>query len=518
MNWFAIVAGAPMPVIGSPAKPRMLTEYRQRYSDFQTEIRREKFLFFAGRKERLEIAHFFSDYSDLFTRAAADELRAALAVTAKYRETERDAIRLLIAFAADGYLQLRARLLTEEIGNYEAQASIEWDGRQLSFHQSAIALSNEPDPARRRDLSARRAEVIRGAQDLRAERLEQLHAAACELGHTSYLAMYRELHGVDYENLAARSSSLLSQTESQYASFLAPLLLRDAHVQLDEASCADLTYLQRLTRFDRFFPREGLLPVYCETFAGLGIRTEKQPNIELDLEMRPGKRSRAFCSPIRVPDEVKLVITPVGGQADYQAFFHQAGHAQQAGWTSRNLHPEFRFGGDYAVTEAQAFLFHYLVAEPHWLAEMLRLTESAELRQALAVHKLMRVRRQAARLQYEVELHAGKLVGVAGPRYAELLTDGVRLRYDETEHLSDLDDGFYGANSLRAWALEAQLREYLKSRFGTRWWTSRKAGETLIDIWNTGGRYTAEALASLVGLGKLSFDWLASELLEQMAA
>jgi hypothetical protein len=272
-----------------------------------------------------------------------------------------------------------------------------------------------------------------------------------------------------------------------------------------------------LTRFDLFFPRERLSEIYRATFAGLGINTEKQPHIEIDSEPRPRKHPRAFCASIRVPDEIKLVINPSGGQADYQAFFHEAGHAQHFAWTSRHLHPEFRFTGDYAVTETYAFLFNYLVLDQRWLSEMLGFTESADFRHALAVHKLMIVRRYAAKLSYEVELHAGKLIGLAGPRYAELLTDGARLRYDETEHLSDLDDGFYAANYLRAWALETQLREYLKTKFGTRWWASRKAGEMLIDLWNTGNRYSAEGLASLIGLGEISFDWLASELLAQVA-
>ena len=494
----------------------MLAEYRQRFSDFNTELVREEYLFRAGRKENYETAHIFSEYSDLFKRAAVEELRAALAATAEYRETEREAIKRLIAFALDGYLESRVRELSEEIGGYEARATIEWGGRVISFHQSATELANEPDPVRRRDLYARRAEVIKGTQDLRAERLERLHEAARESGYESYLAMYRELRGIDYGRLAERLAQFLAQTESQYVTALGPLLARDAHISIDEASRADLPHLKRLTRFDRFFPRGRLIEVYRATFAGLGINVNQQPNIEIDAEPRPRKHPRAFCSPIRIPEEVKLVIRPAGGQSDYQAFLHEAGHAQHFGWASRQLLPEFRFGGDYAVTETYAFLFNYLVLDPRWLAEMLGFAESGEFRHAVTVHKLMTVRRYAAKLLYEVELHAGKLAGVAGPRYAELLTDGVRVRFDETEYLSDLDDAFYAANYLRAWALEAQLREHLKSRFGARWWTSRKAGEELIDLWNTGNRYTAESLASLVGLGEVSFDWLASELLNQV--
>ena len=38
----------------------------------------------------------------------------------------------------------------------------------------------------------------------------------------------------------------------------------------------------------------------------------------------------------------------------------------------------------------------------------------------------------------------------------------------------------------------------------------------LTDLWNTGNRYSAERLAAMIGLGELSFDWLAEELMEQV--
>jgi hypothetical protein len=38
----------------------------------------------------------------------------------------------------------------------------------------------------------------------------------------------------------------------------------------------------------------------------------------------------------------------------------------------------------------------------------------------------------------------------------------------------------------------------------------------LIDLWNTGRRYSLERLATMIGLGELSFDWLSAELTEQV--
>jgi hypothetical protein len=142
--------------------------------------------------------------------------------------------------------------------------------------------------------------------------------------------------------------------------------------------------------------------------------------------------------------------------------------------------------------------------------------ENMEFRRALAAFRLMSLRRRAALLGYEVEFHSGRLPGGAGALYAELMTDAARVRFDGTERLRSLDAALHSADFLRASAFESQMREYLKTHFGLRWWASRKAGETLIDLWNTGRRYTLEELASMIGLGALDFDWLASDLLETL--
>ncbi|MBV9959004.1 MAG: hypothetical protein JO360_11315, partial [Acidobacteria bacterium] len=49
------------------------------------------------------------------------------------------------------------------------------------------------------------------------------------------------------------------------------------------------------------------------------------------------------------------------------------------------------------------------------------------------------------------------------------------------------------------------------------WWASRKAGDELIDLWNTSSRYSVEELAQLLGLGELSFDLLAETCISAMS-
>ena len=79
------------------------------------------------------------------------------------------------------------------------------------------------------------------------------------------------------------------------------------------------------------------------------------------------------------------------------------------------------------------------------------------------------------------------------------------------QFLFDLDDGFYSASYLRAWAFEVSLREYLKTKFGSQWWASKRAGDFLKEIWETGDRYTADEMASQIGVGPISFELLIEE-------
>ncbi len=494
----------------------MLSEYRQRFSDFHTELHGEDYLFRSGHKRESEIARVWSEYSDLFKPSAIAELRAKLEETSEYRETERTGIKRLISFAEEGALTARAQEVSKEIEGYEANAVIDWEGRKIPFRMSASMLADEADLARRRDLFARRAGVIEASQDLRAERLEKLRDGARELGYENRLVMRRELYGLDYEGLASKARGILSKTESGYMNALATLLPRETGVSRDDATQADLEFLRKFTRFDHFFPRERALGVYRELFAALGFDSEKQSNLAIDSEPRPGKQLQAFCSPIRVPDEIKLSVNLTGGQANYRELLREAGRAQLYAWTSRNIYPEFRLGGDRAVVEAWGLLLENLIADERWLMTTFGFVENREFRRALATFRLLSLRRSAATLDYEVEFHSGRLAGDAGARYAELMTDAARVRFDGTERLQSLDDAFHSADFLRASAFEAQMREYLKTRFGARWWASRKAGETLIDLWNTGRRYTVEEIASMIGLGALDFDWLSAESLESI--
>ena len=158
---------------------------------------------------------------------------------------------------------------------------------------------------------------------------------------------------------------------------------------------------------------------------------------------------------------------------------------------------EHRWLGDNSVTEAYAMLFEHVLLASEWLTrytilrgDRLRAFLRAQLFAYLAI-----VRRYAAKLRYEVELHRAPSLEAGASRYAEILTTGTGFRYASEDALLDLDDGFYAARYLRAWQLEATLRSHLTERFDVDWFRNPRAGPAVLDLLARGQKDDAATLA-----------------------
>jgi hypothetical protein len=114
------------------------------------------------------------------------------------------------------------------------------------------------------------------------------------------------------------------------------------------------------------------------------------------------------------------------------------------------------------------------------------------------------LRRYAAKLEYEIELHEAPSFASAAPRYAELLTEATGFRYREDDALIDLDDAFYSARYLRAWLLEAALRGQLIERFDEDWFRNPRCGPVVLDLLESGQKDDAPGVARRLGV-ELSF-------------
>jgi hypothetical protein len=488
-----------------------LDEYRREAEVFLEEIDREYYLQGAGHKPDLDIEPIYERHQALFSRQAVERIGEARAAAAGEDQTR---LRYLHQFALDGHLGAETRDLEERVADLEAALKVKVGAEVVPYRMAPVVQANEPDADRRAEIeAARNAVLAERLNPLHLEVLERSHAACKELGWPSYLDAYSDVRGLDLRALAAQLDRFAEATEAGYVATVNDELERTVGRRMGELRRSDLVRFFRASHLDSLFPADRMVPALRETLAGLGIDLDAQSNITLDTETRPTKSPRAFCSVPRVPEEVYLVLPPIGGREDYAALFHEAGHAEHYGSTDAELAFEFRHLGDNSVTESFAFLLEGLTANGEWLSRVLGVDEAEAAMEHARAARLVMLRRYSAKIAYEVELHGpGADLSAMPERYAALLGDRIGVPWPRETWLSDVDPSFYVACYLRAWALEVDWRSALAGRFGDAWFEDPDAGTWLRDLWGQGQRLDAEVLLAQATGGSLDFRRLASEL------
>jgi hypothetical protein len=287
---------------------------------------------------------------------------------------------------------------------------------------------------------------------------------------------------------------------------------------------ADSLFFAGFTWLDQLFPAAELPAVYNAAMAGLGIRVERQQNLRVEWQTPP-ESSAAACFGIEPPADVRLVAGGREGAQRFRDFFRAAGRAQQLAWVSRDMtarYPEFVRTPGAATRDACGFLFRYLLHDAAWLVTHLGLrdSEARSVARDFALAELYDARRCCAQLRHQAALAAAPdlRAEALAAEYAAAHTEATGFRHDRASYLRDC--GPYlgaAATGLRARLFAAALGEHLRARHGRRWWAARAAGDELIDLWNTGARYTVEELASLAGAGALDVEPLAENLLAALS-
>ena len=485
-----------------PAKP-LLDRLDAEAEAFSRDLTREYYLNGAGLKEDLSIVPIFERHARLFTKKMIAALDAAPHDDERWPP--------LRAFVVEGYLENAAKSLSETIAARETSDAATWDGKEAPYRSLPVLIANEADADRRHDIDGLRIELTAAQNPLREERWDALHAEARTLGYADYVALCGDVGRLALDDLAAPLEAFLWDSEATYRSRLRRYL-GDIGVAPAAAERSDLAYLFRSPQFDSRFPPERLLPSLKETLAALGIDLDHQAAVRLDVEARPQKSPRAFCAAIVVPSEIMLVINPHGGQDDYAALFHEAGHTEHLAHADPSLPFAARGLGDNSVTEAFAFAMEHLMYDADWLRQRLGWQDAADFVAFKRFYKLFIVRRYAAKLLYEMELHTSDDPRSKSKRYADLLTTFLGVRFNPADYLFDVDDGFYCARYLRAWAFEAQLRRHLETDFGKQWFRKVEAGARLKRLWSMGQRRPVEELARETGYAGLDFGPLFDEL------
>jgi hypothetical protein len=496
-------------VSSAPPAERELDRIRDEADRFIAELDEEYYLHYAGLKETFELEPIFERHAELTSLETARRVGEAVNGGRRLRELWR--------FTCEGYLGAITREFEEKEANLEAGLTATVDGREIPYRMLKPTLSNEADRAVRERIERARNELTeQHLNPLYVEAAASVRSGVRDLGSTTYLELFRDRFGMELDRLADQARGVLESTERLYEQAADALFRERAGVPLAQAERWDTGRVLRAPAWDPQFPGDRMVPALEATLADLGIDLRAQDNVHLDVEQRPLKSPRAFCAPIEVPGRVMLVIQPMGGPDDWRALFHEAGHTEHYAHVSPSLSVEERRLGDNAVTEGWAMLLEHLVDEPAWLNRRLDVPRAAEFAREGATVLLFFVRRYCAKLLYELEFHAADDPTTMAGRYVELLGDALKIEPSATDYLDDIDDGFYVSAYLRSWALESQLRDFLREEFGNAWFARREAGSLLRELWALGQKPTGEELLEDVTGATLELDAVAERVRETL--
>jgi hypothetical protein len=483
--------------------PFDLADYRRRAEEFTGALDFEAYQHYAGLKQDCDFTAVYDRYPELFTLESVRTLRRLY--DAATGDDERRRLSFLLNLGIEGFFGNETKQISDEIANTESRAKISVDGEQIGLRYSSVVQANEPDRARRRRISEARLEFTGAVLNpLYDRRWRRLHELVGELGYPTYAELYSEMRAVDFGMLRGATQMFLQATEGLYQRTLDKVARAKLGVPRTELEFSDLPFLVRAPEYDHIFASSRLLPTLERTLQGLGVSLAAQTNVHVDAEPRELKSPRAFCSPVRIPDEIYLVVMPKGGQDDFQALLHEGGHTEHFAHTSPDLPFEYRFLGDNAVGEGFAFVFDHLVLNARWLETYLDYADSHDYLTFANLVELYFLRRYAGKLAYETEfqVQTGSLDDMPA-RYGALLSEAVQLEVPQANYLVDIDDGFNVSNYLRAWMLEGALRMLLQDNYGMEWFLDPAAGAWLKGLWSKGQMYSADALLLKNGGGRL---------------
>jgi hypothetical protein len=478
---------------------------------FFVEISREYYLAHSGQKPTAELQPLYAKYADILGADALGLVLEAFQSSAEGSEERRSA-RLLLDWIAESQSARQLAALDEREIAWEASAVADVEGgRRVQYEALAIEMANAADRRDRHAIESARAKLVEGElAPIRRERFQREREITEELGLAhDYNAAWELVSGISLQGLRTECEQFLRDTDALWAELLPKFSKRVLGMTPAELTRADALALFRAREFDGYFPSARMEESISRQVREMGADPLAHGRITFDTGEREGKRGRAFCSPVRIPEEVYLVLRPHGGQTDWTTFLHELGHAMHFAYMRPDLPFEYRWLGDNSVTEGYAMLFDHRMEDAGWLSRYseLRASNIEKFVRSSGFEELHFLRRYCAKLIYEIHLYGGAVRWDALPDvYVDVLTSATTFRYSRADAFVDVDAHFYSARYLRAWQLQALLNETLTERYDVDWWRNPRAGPWICSaLFGEGQRELAHEQAERVAGKPLSF-------------
>ncbi|MDX1396770.1 MAG: hypothetical protein R3195_20500 [Gemmatimonadota bacterium] len=481
--------------------PFEVAEIRERAERLKSSIALERYQTRAGLRQRSAFETIYREHRFLL---APEVLPAIQRELAEAEGDRRGRLQALFGWVAGQQVEAQLAPLEDELRAWEAGAMVGLRDGDLPLRRVPAAIARAQVRGERLAWEIARNRRVEEASALQLDVLHREREAVRELGLGDYIEARERIGGLGLRALERQAVEILTRTEEPYREMFLREVSQRLGIEARAASRSDAVWLLGGRWLAQPFALNPLLGRMRRGLEAIGLPL-RPDGLRLDLDRRPLKEALSYCAAIRVPGDVVLVVSPIGGQADARGLLHEIGHALHFTFTSASLPWEERALGDTSVTETFALLFEGLTLDRGWCAGASGLTgETLEDYLSLARFLyLYRVRRQAAQFLYEMELAATDEPSQMAPRYSELLGRATGFAHDPQTYIEDVKRGFWVARQLRAAMLVSILRKALHDRFGNEWFAERPAGAFIGELMSAGQRENAVQIAEQLGESSL---------------
>jgi len=386
-----------------------------------------------------------------------------------------------VTFAAeDLFIRKRVEPLQAIFSQWMERAAAQVDGESIPFKEVITWCQGCHSWEKRRVLAKETLALCRFLAPFSHATWQALIATIKdELGYEDYLefCQIRRKKSLEHEFRLCRS--LLDKGRNKYMNLIDGWI---KEVQPGHGLCHairfDAIYLLGMKYLDSY--AEALISknIATDFFCMLGI--EEGPHLQIHDEGKSGRQS--FCIPVSVPEEIHIIVGPVSSWLDWEALFHEMGHA----FYFLNISPELpmearEFFMSGAVSEAFAFLFQRLCMKRDFLQSVVNCDPSmSEILEKMDELKFMVLtRRYGAKFLIEYENFSRGFISRGQELYAEVMERETGFKYDPETYLFDLMPDFYSLDYFKAFLASEMMLKRLETSYGTRWFHDAEAQETL---------------------------------------
>lgn len=468
------------------------------------EIDTETRLSWAGLKDNQEIAPIMEKYKWLYTLETVQATKEQY--EAEQNPERKEELRLLFFNLANSYLYQKIAKKDDEIKTFLMQSSVEVDGEKIPYYNVGPKILKTDDFQEREKLQDASFAIVKQINpDYLSNLQSEIKILEEKLGFQNYINFYQAQKRMDYAKFQQTVLDTREKLQDLYRQKMAQWIEKILQRPWKNLKSCHASYLRQVKDFNASFPKEKLIPSYIESMKDMGLDVENQPNIHIDFENRPNKNPRASCHSVKVPEEIHLLIKPIGDYYDYECLFHEAGHAQHWGHVDSRLPYSFRhLAPSYALTELYSYLFESLPRNPLWLQKHLGISRdmARQITFKTELANLFMLILYLGKFSYEHRLFSQENLKGGDKIYSKILGDFTGFIYDPVMYLANTDTGFYSADYLRAWIGRAQLVGFMEKEFGENWFENKKTGPWLNEIWRPGTKQELEDVISKNQIGK----------------